>query len=156
MKRIITLSLAIAALASCTKKVETIPTIKLAENYYYYIVDRDLDDATSRTKIFVIGNGKDTIINTKIVTDTHDNNGCNNSTSNEGNNCPMLPVKFTNVSFTKTGETQVTAQWTASIEQNVKRYEIWRSTDGINYTLHESLGPKGEGTTYTVVDDMSK
>ncbi|MCX8051904.1 MAG: hypothetical protein N3B17_08445 [Chlorobi bacterium] len=47
----------------------------------------------------------------------------------------------------------ITVEWKPTVERDIARYDIERSTDNRTWTLIASLDPKGSGTVYRYVDN---
>lgn len=175
MKKLIVLFAAAAMFASCQKSNLSTPK-PLAENYFYKIIDRDLDDSTTTTQIYLVKGGAvstNSVLNTGGVLFTQedsdntpqtthsgddggdDDHKCKNHKLDDDKKCSAMPVTFINVSFVRDGY-NVTATWTAATESNVKQYEIMRSTDGKTFSIVGLVAPRGAGTTYTYIDNLSK
>ena len=153
MKHVLLFAIIIASVfTSCSKK-SSVPINPTASVYYFYIAERDQDSIVpSHTAIYTIRTTSNvvTAVNQTMLSDS-----CNQTTHGVGNGCPGLPVIFTNVSFSLTNNI-VTASWTGQAEINVMRYEIYKSTDGLNFKMAAWTAPLGSGANYAVAINLSK
>lgn len=46
----------------------------------------------------------------------------------------------------------ITVEWKSTVERDVQRYDIERSTDNRTWVMIASLDPKGSGATYRYID----
>jgi hypothetical protein len=60
----------------------------------------------------------------------------------------VLPVKLIDFKAVSNNEVPVVS-WTTTMEENAKHFEIYRSLDGINYTLVSTVAAKGNSQTLT-------
>jgi hypothetical protein len=67
---------------------------------------------------------------------------------NSGHIDPLLPVKLIDFKAVSNNEVPVVS-WTTTMEKNAKHFEIYRSLDGINYTLVSTVAAKGNSQTLT-------
>jgi len=135
MKYLLILFLSVL-LFSC-KKTEPLQ-ITETKDYYYKIVEFDVNGKTSESPIRHIG------VNQAVSDEDEDED------EDEDDDHTTCPIKLETISITQSGD-NVIIYWEAENEDNVNHYEVHKSTDAINYDLisTKEVSPNGK---YKVVD----
>jgi hypothetical protein len=139
MKYLLILLLSVL-LFSC-KKTEPLQIVE-TKNYYYKIVEFDVNGKTSESPIRHIG--VDQVVSSKDEDEDED--------EDEDDDHTTCPIKLETISITQSGD-NVIIYWEAENEDNVNYYEVQKSTDAINYELisTKQVSPDGK---YKVVDKI--
>ena len=133
MKHLLIL-IASVLLFSC-KKTEPLQ-ITETKDYYYKIVEFDVNGKTSESPIRHIG------VN-QAVSDEGEDDDDDHTT---------CPIKLETISITQSGD-NVIIYWEAENEDNVNHYEVHKSTDAINYELINAKEVSSNGK-YKVIDKI--
>lgn len=156
MKKIIYLAFVTLLFANCKKQVLQNKVSSVPSNLFYRILEKDLDDSLTYSKVLVTTSAR-------AVTISSDNsNGPKScSTENKTNNwylehCTVTPVTFISSSATLNDDNSISIKWETGVEQNVKVFIIQRSEDGKSYKEIGETNPKGVsgvGASYIFVDN---
>lgn len=153
MKKISLLLISFALLLSCKKELKQ---TQQEVNYLYRLAIIDIDSSMTQTSVRVATVLSDQItsqvsnqtVAEEVVSSISDDDDCARRPNHP--KCKSLPITMEYFEAYVQNNTPI-VEWKTSLEDNVARFEVQRSTDGLNFKTVKIVLPKGP-SIYTVQD----
>jgi uncharacterized protein (DUF488 family) len=147
MKTIFTFALLTLALFSCKKNTETTSSLE-QKIYFYRLSVIDVDSSMTQTPVRVAKTDQIVEVVGSVNDDGNETVDCTKRPNHT--KCKSLPIHMEYFEVYEENQT-VVIEWKTSLEDNVARFEVQRSEDGLNFYTSKIVSPKGP-SVYKVKD----